>query len=145
MLTYESKPFTTGRTRYLDGPSENDSKVFIEVKLGTLDAPLLAMVDTGAAFCILESEIAVELGLSFDPEDYIRLLTPRGSFKGTLRRTNILVIAQEGVSLDIEATVFVTEDWSHGNFLGYAGFLQRFRFAVDPYTNYFHFGPYGEW
>ena len=48
--------------------------------------------------------------------------------------------ADEGESLDVEATVFQSPDWRGPSFLGYQGLLQRIRFAVDPETNLFYFG-----
>ena|SRR5215471_2332109 len=53
-----------------------------------------------------------------------------------------MIFAEQGESLNIEASVFVAADWYLGNFLGYTGFLERLRFAVDPGTNTFYFGPY---
>jgi hypothetical protein len=68
--------------------------------------------------------------------------TAYGSFEGTVQRLIIRLLAEQGESLNIDASVFVTTDWHLGNFLGCTGFLERFRFAVDPGTNTFYFGPY---
>ncbi len=140
MLTHGTDRFTTGRTSFVDGPLERESKIYIEVQPGILDLQILAMVDTGAPYCIFDSEVADLLGLAFDPTESIWLSTRRGSLEGTLHRIDIRIIAQEGQSLNVESTVFVTSDWRYGNFLGYPGFLQRLRFAVDPSRNFFHFG-----
>jgi hypothetical protein len=51
------------------------------------------------------------------------------------------LLADTGEPLDVPATVFVTPDWPGPNFLGYQGLLQRIRFAVDPESNRFYFGP----
>ena len=64
-----------------------------------------------------------------------------GVFRGQLYRGLITLLADEGSPLDVEATVFVTPDWPGPNFLGYQGLLQRIRFAVDPESNRFYFGP----
>ncbi len=53
----------------------------------------------------------------------------------------IRLIAEQAESLNIDASVFVAEDWQLGKFLGYTGFLERFRFAIDPGTNTFYFDP----
>jgi hypothetical protein len=55
------------------------------------------------------------------------------------------LIADDGDSLRIDATVFVSSDWPRraGTFLGYSGLLERIRFAVDPQKNDFFFGPIG--
>ena len=50
------------------------------------------------------------------------------------------LVAEDGESVEIEATVFVSPEWREGNFIGYSGLLERIRFAVDPDTNSFIFG-----
>ena len=142
MLSEEGQPFTTGLCKYYDGieaDESGDSKLFIAVKLGTLETPILAMVDTGAPFCIFEPEILAELGYSFEVDRAIRLSTRRGPKLGSPDRIPITFIANEGKSLEVESTVFVTVDWK-GNFIGFMGCLQRLRFAIDPSANSFHFG-----
>jgi hypothetical protein len=81
------------------------------------------------------------LGLSFDAGEKIMLRTAYGPFEGTVQRMTIRLVAEQGESLNIDASVFVAEDWQLGNFLGYTGFLERCRFAIDPGTNAFYFGP----
>ena len=49
-------------------------------------------------------------------------------------------MADEGESCEVDATLFVSRDWVYGNFVGYSGFLERIRFAVDPGANDFYFG-----
>jgi hypothetical protein len=68
------------------------------------------------------------------------LSTRLGVFQGTLYRGQVTLPADEGESLDLDATVFVCPDWPGPNFLGYQGLLQRVRFAVDPESNTFYFG-----
>lgn len=99
------------------------------------------MVDTAAPWCVLESALA---SLLVDREG---ILVPRqalssrpGSFTGDLRRSAITLLADEGDSLTIEATVFVCPDWPGPNVIGYNGLLERIRFAVDPSANLFYFG-----
>jgi hypothetical protein len=50
------------------------------------------------------------------------------------------LVSHEGDSIEIEATVFVSREWPSGNFIGYAGLLERIRFAIDPASNSFFFG-----
>ncbi len=45
--------------------------------------------------------------------------------------------------MDIEANVFVVPGWQAPCFIGYAGALDRVRFAIDPSANRFYFGPLG--
>ena len=60
--------------------------------------------------------------------------------KGCLERFPIRIEAKQGDPLEIEATLFVCDDWRRENFLGYSGFLERIRFAVDPASKKFYFG-----
>jgi hypothetical protein len=66
-----------------------------------------------------------------------RLSTRFGSIGGQLKRTHITILADDGDSIELEATVFVPTEWTGGNFLGYGGLLERVRFAVDPQENFF--------
>ena len=90
---------------------------------------------------MLEPELADVLGL-FNGGGYNVVLETRfGRVRGKLVRTQMTLLADEGTSLTIDATVFVSRAWPRGkNFIGYSGFLERVRFAVDPATNDIYFG-----
>jgi hypothetical protein len=103
--------------------------------------PLLAVVDTAAPWCIFEPEVGVILKRTLTPiQGRVALSTRLGLLYGALYRVPISFSADEGESLDLEATVFLSPDWQGPNFIGYQGLLQRIRFAVDPETNLFYFG-----
>ena len=51
--------------------------------------------------------------------------------------TQIGIIADDGDTLSVGATVFVSPEWTGHNFIGYAGLLERIQFAVDPSDNFF--------
>ncbi len=148
MLTDNGQKFTTGLCRYQDDLAENQStpsKLFIPIRIGDLPGDLWAMVDTGAPYCIFEAEVLEALGYRFDPALTIPLSTRLGQIRGTPHNITLTVLANEGDSLAIESTFLVPETMPHawkGNFIGYAGCLQRFCFAVDPSKNFFHFGKY---
>jgi hypothetical protein len=68
------------------------------------------------------------------------------AYSGWFYRVPIRLEASLGQQLEIDATAFVPEllpgqDWPFPNFIGLDGFLSRIRFAVDPATNLFFFGP----
>jgi len=63
-----------------------------------------------------------------------------GHLDGQLIRLPVTLIADEGESLDLEATFFVSEQWRGGTFLGYTGLLDRLRIALDSPANLFYFG-----
>ena len=50
------------------------------------------------------------------------------------------LVADEGDSVEVDSTVFVSVNGPAGNFIGYTGFLERIRFAIDPQDNAFIFG-----
>ena len=145
MLTLDGTPFTTGRATYRDlHPQRRSMKSAIYVQVVLPIHPnisLYAILDTGTPFCIFETEIAEALGLFPIDGESMSLKTAYGPFHGTIRRAILRLVAEQGDSLDIEASLFVTDDWTYGNFLGYSGLLERIRFALDPMTNSFYFGP----
>jgi hypothetical protein len=143
-LSSDGTAFAIGRTRFLDEDPiqpENSPKIYIKIEPGDLGSPVLAQLDTGAPWSILEVQIAEEVGLFGGQGQPIPLQTRFGRIDGYLERTKITILADEGDSVDIEATVFVSKEWPAGSFLGYAGLLERVRFAVDPQQNFFYFGP----
>jgi hypothetical protein len=68
------------------------------------------------------------------------LSTRLGLIRGDLYRIPLVLFADDGQDLGVDATVLLSPDWTGPNFLGYQGLLQRIRFAVDPETNLFYFG-----
>lgn len=135
--------FTLGESRFQDrGPTlpEETAKLFVPVQPEGLDGVILAQVDTGAAWSILEAQVAEELQLFDVDGERMRLSTRLGPFLGRLVRTTIELVAERGDSLRIDATVWVSREWPGTTFLGYGGLLERVRFAVDPGENLFHFG-----
>lgn len=106
----------------------------------TWPSPVLAMVDTGAPWCIFEPEIGEMIRGELDViREGAFLHTRLGRFQGTLGQGRLRVVAEEGESLDIMVLMFLSPDWPGGNFIGYEGVLDRIRFAVDPHRNRFYF------
>lgn len=143
-LTSDGSAFATGRMRFLDedpGSPEKSHKIYVKIEPRDFGSFVLAQLDTGAAWSILDSQVAEELAL-FDGQGQPATIETRfGLMRGSLERTNISILADEGDSIEFEATVFVSREWPAGSFLGYAGLLERVRFAVDPQKNFFYFGP----
>ncbi|HEX9724638.1 MAG TPA: hypothetical protein VGC53_10200 [Vicinamibacteria bacterium] len=146
LLQRDGKLFAGGRSRFLDsdGGEEPTPKIFVKVLPGDAPVPLLAQLDTGAAWSVLDGEIADALGFLEQAGPSVSLSTRSGTVRGKLIRASLTLVADEGESYQVEATLFVSRDWTHGNFLGYAGFLERIRFAVDPERNDFYFGATSE-
>ncbi len=142
LLTLDGNLFARGRSRFLDsdGGMEPTPKIFVKVLPGQAPIPLLAQLDTGTAWSVLDGEIAEALGFLEHVGPTVSLSTRTGTIRGKLIRAPLMLVADEGESYELEATLFVSRDWTYGNFLGYSGFLDRVRFAVDPGTNDFYFG-----
>ncbi len=144
MLRYPNgASFVGSRTPYLDTiKGFHENRICIPVKFEGLPKTM-AVVDTGAPWCILSKEEATVLDPGYKNNAlnkmrlYIRgLLTP-----GVLVRWQVTLCADKGFDLTIEGTVFVPDDdLNIPNFIGLDGLLSRIRFAVDPHENYFFFG-----
>jgi hypothetical protein len=128
-------------TRNAQQPRRGDPKIYIQIAVGTPSSSMLAMVDTGAAYSVLDADVAEELG-AFDEAGtpQVDLATRHGLLRGRLVRRETWIVAQEGPTLGFEATFWVSRDWTYGLVLGYSGLLERIRFAIDPIAARFHFG-----
>lgn len=100
----------------------------------------MAQVDTGAAYSILEAELAEVLGLLDLEGQRTQVSTRLGMLSGKLVRIPLTLMADEGSSLDLDATFFLSRDWRGATFLGYTGLLDRLRIALDAPANLFYFG-----
>jgi hypothetical protein len=146
MLTLNGERFTSGRSRFFDHHprfSEPTAKVFVKVIFAGLDEVRIAQIDTGAAYSILDVNIAADLGLSGLQEPWTRLSTRIGILNGQLIRLPVTLVADDGKSLDLESVFFVSTEWRGGTFLGYTGLLDRLRIALDSPANLFYFGEEG--
>lgn len=138
-------PFATGRVRYLGQLPEREAAtamIHVKVEPDELGAPILALLDTGAAWSVLATDIAEDLNLLDGAGEAATLQTRLGTCRGRLERVPIVLMADEGESLQVEATVFVSREWPDGTVIGYNGLLERVRFAVDPDPEemFFYFG-----
>lgn len=135
--------FTTGRSKFLDQgeSSQQTSKIWVKIEPASLGYPILAQLDTGAVWSILDAEIADALNLFDDDGELIRISTRVGEYRFRLKRIPVEIYADHGDSLCVDATVAIERDWHQGTFIGYTGLLERIKFAIDPSNNHFHFGP----
>lgn len=143
MLSIGEKSFTTGRAKFRDqapGAQEPTAKIFVKVEFPGLEGDWLAQIDSGAAYSMLDIEVAQALGLLNGDGEPARIDTRLGLIEGRLERIPLVLVADEGASLDMEATFLVSQAWQGKTFLGYTGFLDRLRIALDPPVNDFYFG-----
>jgi hypothetical protein len=135
--------FCNARSRFLDrrpGSAEGTAKIYVKIVPEALGDVLVAQLDTGAAWSVLDADVAAEMSL-LDGSGFPAKLSRDHVYDGYLHRIWIDLPADAGQGYGFEATVWVCADWRQGNFLGYEGFLNRIRFAVDASDNSFYFGP----
>lgn len=109
--------------------------IAVKCRLGNLEATDLALLDTGAEWSVLGGETAkiLEDDLSLPTESFT-MSTRLGRISGSLYRINISLVAEEnsGYDLTVESSIFVSNEWEGPIVLGYRGFLERIRFALEP-------------
>ena len=140
MLELAGSPFTVGSSLYTDNAgTEEGAKIYVNLKVG--DLQVVAQLDTGSPWSILRTEILQCSGVPFSEVRSLEMHTRLGRIRGVLGLMPLVLIADEGESYEVSATVFCSEHWRGPDFIGYNGFLERIRFGVDPSANRFYFGP----
>ena len=149
-LMLDGEVFAAGRSGYSDGepgwPDTDSAKVYVKIAPGRSPAPdivMLALLDTGAVWSAFDLEMAAVAGVSPNDGAECRVRTSFGDFDGHIVRMPLTILADEGPSLAIEASVFLSTGWPLGRqVLGYNGLLDRIRIALDPQRSHFYFGRY---
>lgn len=119
--------------------------VGVRCRFGDLEAEDLALLDTGGQWSVIGGELGEILEADLgDAERPLTMSTRYGSLNGTLHRIVIHLTADRGDCVSVEASVVVIPDWPGPPVLGYRGFLERLRFALDPGcwdgNQWFYFG-----
>jgi len=146
MLSLAGKNFTTGRAKFRDqspGAGELTAKILVKIEFPTLRGRWLAQLDTGSAYSMLDIEVARALRMLDGDGEPVRIHTRLGLILGRLERVPLILVAEEGISLEVDTTFLVSPDWPGKTFLGYTGFLDKLRIALDPLVNDFYFGEGG--
>lgn len=143
----DGRVFATGVTAYIIGGREETTEERMLLALRVEGQPTVAVVDTGAPYCVLQPELAqaIESRLT-DPLHEVRLQIRGENYTGTLYLVSIELEAEEGANLSLDVTAFIPQlrpeqPWPLPSFVGLAGMLERLRFAVDPVDSKFYFGP----
>lgn len=152
LLTFTNgEPFSSGAKPYLYKPiREHDDpptpRLILEVQVEGHKE--VAAIDTGGAYLICSPALAEKLGFDYDEKYKVEINILGRKLRGNLRRLDVILSANEGNSVRIDATVFIP-DLTQGIFdsdflpvplIGLLGCLERVRFAVDPSDETFHFG-----
>ena len=138
-------PFAAGRAEFVDLPASQQggtAKIYVRIEPESFGSPIDAELDTGATWSVLNAEVAEALDLLGGSGEPLKISTRLGEYPGRLERIRVDILADEGASLTVDATVWVSQDWPGGTFVGYRGLLERIRFALDPSDNSFYFGSF---
>lgn len=134
--------FASGAITFLD---EWDQNLRIVIPVSFSGNPVLAIVDTGAPYCVLAPDVADEIGIDrsrgYRPKSGISARI--GNFDGWFwDEIPVTLKAERGTGIEFETTVFIPDEgWpADRNFIGLSNFLFQIRFAVDPQENLFYFG-----
>lgn len=144
MLTLDGHRFTSGRTKYVDHLRkwiEPTAKIYVKLKISTLDTSFFAQLDTGAAWSVLAPDVARTAQIPYESGDPKRISSRFGIKEGFVLRIPFTLVAEDGESFETDGPFFISPDWPEGlSFLGYTGLLDSIRFALDPQKNHFYFG-----
>jgi len=141
ILKLDGDDFSCGRSAFFDkDPSQPDAdaKVFVKVRFGELPTQL-ALLDTGSTWSVIGTEIADAAGFGKGGVPS-KMSTRFGPIEGHLEKGLVTLVADEGESLEVEGTFFVTSAMPNRLFIGYGQLLQSLRFALDSPNNQFYFG-----
>ncbi len=141
--------FAQGVIRYIDnlpGRNEPVNRIYLLARFGD-NSPTFAVLDTGAPYCILKPDEAVDLVLDYRVCGRGGTRIQGVSIDGWICRIPIQIAAERGETIEVDTAVLIpelepTQQWMLPNFLGMS-FLERLRFAVDPENNLFYFGALG--
>ncbi len=97
-----------------------------------------AKVDTGAAFCLFQRELAEQLGLQVETGHLLPLQTLNSNFKAYGHEVQLSTLG-----LAFHVTVYFAEDYGlPRNLLGRNGWLQQVKLAVVDYEETLYLSAY---
>lgn len=130
----------TGKARYFTGLPSAVGSLLVAITCRVEGLAIRSLLDTASEWCVLRWETAIALGWSaVSSGPPVPLSSRFGQVEGWLERLSLSFPAEEGVTLEIEATWFISEDWPGPPVLGWKGCLERLRFALDPGEEWFYF------
>jgi len=146
----DGQPFVTGSVPYFIGEPGEKAAGRLLLKVSVEGLPTIAAVDTGGYYFVCHPGLAEALAPRLtDFLDQATLEIRGVKYRGTLYLLSVEIPASQGENLVVPATVFIPklahgQEWRLPSFVGFAGVLDRLRFAVDPATDTFYFGPLEE-
>ena len=108
---HEGRSFATGSAVFMDTDlAEVSPKIYVRIQPGNLLTPVLAQLDTGAAWSVLNAEVARLIGVLDARGEPLTLSTRMGNFRGKLVRVSVSLVADARESLNLDATFFVSSN-----------------------------------
>jgi hypothetical protein len=146
----DGQPFATGMTAFQYRPAtahETTPRAILDVVVEGVVTR--TVVDTGGIYLLCNPRLATRLNLDrAEAISGLQSILFRGMLvHGRLYRMDVTLLADEGADFSFQATAFVPdhqeeESWGDlPSILGLYGCLERARFAIDPFTETFYFGP----
>lgn len=137
----------TGSAEYADhhpGDPRN-VRIVVSVAIGHKNLETRAILDTAAPWNVLDPDLAREAGIAIPSDGFVTLMIRGEHWSGPVVREPLVFLADDGDDLVVQGSFFLPvvgpRPWSHPNFVGYTGALERVRFAVHPGEHRFWFGP----
>ncbi len=109
--------------------------VAVRCRIEHFELDYFALLDTGAEWSVIGEDVLIHIKDQLGPPiRSLTISTRLGTIFGELHRVSITLLTDpgQGNELTLESTTFVSEEWDGPVVLGYRGFLERMRFAIDP-------------
>lgn len=146
LLKSDGSLWSIGYSGYLAdyGYDNHNLLVGIKFSLGEEFENIHGLLDTGSEWVVFSKEFIDDYDIEIDDDTNLQktMFTRFGRIEGYLNRLLLILIAENGDSLPMEATCFISQDWPGPPVIGWKGCLERIKFAVDPSIEKFYFGPY---
>jgi len=129
------QPWATSSARYRIATEHEGSQMTIAVRCWIGDVPfeIHALLDTGAAWSVIGGDVADLLEARLGTSGQTMILSTRlGRIRGVLHEIDVVLIAERGESVSVSGRILVAPGWTGPVVLGYQGFLERIRIALDP-------------
>lgn len=134
-LDGQRQPWSASSARYRVAFEHEGTLLTVAVRcvLGSLGFETQALLDTGAAWSIVGGDLAELLvPLAGQAGQTMILSTRLGRIRGELHEIDVVLPAERGESLSVTSGILIAPGWTGPVVLGYRGFLERLRFALDP-------------
>ena len=108
--------------------------------VGTGTEQTAMLVDTACGYCVISAKLARDYGWeSAGDLEELDVSTRLGTFRGVVDRMDVTFRGADEVSLTVDCTWIIIDDWTGPTVLGWKGCLERFRFTFEPLDNWFYF------